>query len=210
MSDVADILQMRGSPDGSSPALAKSDSKPMKKPKGMSREVFALISASADAAAALASASDAKEAPTTGRKFTIDPGVKPRRWEWAGFHNSARTDGVKLRHWMRKPIVVDDYQFSRFNKPAYVVSYTDDQYEQLLHDSKWTKSQTDVLLRLCRQFDLRWHVIADRWPHRLSREDLGGFEGKILSSRQVARFEIFRGANVRRPASSPGTCKADC
>ena len=43
------------------------------------------------------------------------------------------------------------------------MSYTDQEYQQILQISNWTKPETDYLLDLCRQFDLRFIVIQDRW-----------------------------------------------
>jgi len=39
----------------------------------------------------------------------------------------------------------------------------DEFYHQYLHDDNWTQSETDTLLELCRVYELRWPVIADRW-----------------------------------------------
>lgn len=44
-----------------------------------------------------------------------------------------------------------------------VNSYNDQEYQQLLSTEGWTKSETDHLLELCRQFDLRFIIIYDRW-----------------------------------------------
>ena len=41
-------------------------------------------------------------------------------------------------------------------------SYNDQEY-QLLQLDNWTKQETDHLFDLCRQFDLRFTVIQDRW-----------------------------------------------
>ena len=174
MNDVADILQTRGSPSPPAPSnvdskqTASSGSKLKKKPRGLSREVFALASADSTAAAALQEVAESDQVPKGVRKFTIDPSKRTRPWQWAGFQNSARTDGVRLKHWMRKPIVIDEYPFERFNKPVYVVSYTDQIYEEALKSETWTKQETDLLVQFCRRFALKWPIIADRWPNETS------------------------------------------
>lgn len=45
---------------------------------------------------------------------------------------------------------------------VHVFSYNDQEY-QLLQLDNWTKQETDHLFDLCRQFDLRFTVIQDRW-----------------------------------------------
>ena len=42
-------------------------------------------------------------------------------------------------------------------------AFSDLEYQQHLHDDNWTKQETDHLFDLCRQFDLRFVVIQDRW-----------------------------------------------
>jgi hypothetical protein len=44
-----------------------------------------------------------------------------------------------------------------------LISYKDHEYESLLQHPNWTKSETDHLLFLCYEYDLRWPVIADRY-----------------------------------------------
>lgn len=50
--------------------------------------------------------------------------------------------------------------------PVFV--YDDEEWEALLEaDPAWSRSETDYLLDLCRRFDLRFILIADRYqvPH---------------------------------------------
>ena len=44
-----------------------------------------------------------------------------------------------------------------------VFTYTDNEYQQYLQLDSWKRDETDHLFDLCRQFDLRFHVINDRW-----------------------------------------------
>ena len=80
------------------------------------------------------------------------------------FSNSARSDGVQFRHWVRRNVEYPDYPFARFNVKinvitytrtvAYLVSVIAEEYEDCLFDvpSNWTKEHTDELFRLCRQW----------------------------------------------------------
>jgi DNA methyltransferase 1-associated protein 1 len=56
-----------------------------------------------------------------------------------------------------------DYAFAKFNKVIDVIEYTDDDYEKYLTDTDWSKEETDYLFDLCRQYDLRFPVIQDRY-----------------------------------------------
>ena len=56
-----------------------------------------------------------------------------------------------------------EYPYARFNTKLERVTYTDDEYERLLADRHWTRSDTDYLINLCHRLDLRWPVILDRY-----------------------------------------------
>ena len=111
---------------------------------------------------------------------------------WKGFKNEARTDGLVLHHWERKTTEGADelaYKFSKFDVKVDVPEYTDQEYEALKHNDDdddddddddgggddWTRGETDYLLSLCREYDLRFSIIWDRyeWPGKTRRlEDL--------------------------------------
>ena len=44
--------------------------------------------------------------------------------------------------------------------------YTDEQYQKILQSDNWTKQETDYLVRLAIEYDLRWVVIADRYDYQ--------------------------------------------
>ena len=132
----------------------------MKKPVGMSREVFALLN------------QDVKEgnapltlAPSAGQPDALLKEKRTRMvgWEFKEFHNGGRTDGLRLRHWGKNNDKSTEYTFARFNKSVKVLSYTDEEYSKHLTRPGWEKPETDELFDLCRRFDLRWPVIYDRF-----------------------------------------------
>ena len=47
--------------------------------------------------------------------------------------------------------------------PFQVVSYTDEQYNGVLQQNGWTRSDTDYLMTLAKQYDLRFIIMQDRW-----------------------------------------------
>ena len=91
---------------------------------------------------------------------------------------------------MRADAEQPDYPFARFNKKVDVLRFSDAEYRDLCtpsdeavraaaaaaaaagagapppvpadQDVRWTKEGTEALFDLCRRFDLRWPVIADR------------------------------------------------
>ncbi|KAK3995758.1 putative SWR1-complex protein 4 [Cladorrhinum sp. PSN332] len=112
------------------------------------------------------------------------------RWELKRFTNSARNDdgALVLRHWKRKTEdgppadsesqpaengtegnavakveKPEDSAFAKYNVHVQIPQYTDDQYHSNLQSSTWTKEETDYLLELAKDYDLRWAIIWDRY-----------------------------------------------
>ncbi|KAI3800886.1 hypothetical protein L1987_28985 [Smallanthus sonchifolius] len=97
--------------------------------------------------------------------------------------SSARKDNLQLYHWQlhlqENPIrfqllssvvsVVITYFFVFF---VDVIKYTDEEYEKHLTDPAWSREETDQLFDLGERFDLRFVVIADRFPSSRSVEEL--------------------------------------
>lgn len=103
------------------------------------------------------------------------------------FKNEARSDGLVLRHWKKMEPVnrLDDakmeveqttdgtqeehgqYAFAKYNIKAQVPSrYTDEQYQRHLQSDDWSREETDYLLGLVAEYDLRWVIIADRYDYQ--------------------------------------------
>ncbi|EHL00043.1 putative SWR1-complex protein 4 [Glarea lozoyensis 74030] len=114
------------------------------------------------------------------RRFaTRKPAAK---WDARPFKNSARQDGLILRHWRRKddkpaaPTVdgegeekkveeIEDSTFAKYNVQVNIPDYTDEEYNLRLQNQEWTKHETDYLFSLCREYDLRFPVIWDRYEY---------------------------------------------
>ncbi|KAH8170547.1 SANT/Myb-like domain of DAMP1 domain-containing protein [Sarocladium implicatum] len=58
---------------------------------------------------------------------------------------------------------IEDSAFAKFNVHVPVPHYTEDQYQQSLQNKDWTREETDYLMELARDFDLRWPIIWDRY-----------------------------------------------
>ncbi|CAE6055129.1 unnamed protein product [Arabidopsis arenosa] len=161
--DAKDIL---GLPKTPLSLTQEKKSRPQKeshrKPDGISREVYALTGG----VAPLMPSIDLKRRPPADEKVA---------WKWLSFTNSARKDDLQLYHWVR--VVNDvpptgDYSFAKYNKSVDILKYTDEEYENHLTDPVWTKEETDQLFEFCQNFDLRFVVIADRFPVSRTVEEL--------------------------------------
>ncbi|XP_057782267.1 SWR1-complex protein 4 isoform X2 [Salvia miltiorrhiza] len=164
--DAKDIL---GLPKNA-PSMQEKKSKPPKesqrKPDGISREVYALTGGLAPLMPAIDVNHLKRKVQSENEKIT---------WQWLPFSNSARKDNLQLYHWVRVVNSVPptgDYSFAKYNKSVDVIKYTDEEYEKHLTDHAWTKEETDQLFDLCERFDLRFVVIADRFPSSKTVEEL--------------------------------------
>jgi DNA methyltransferase 1-associated protein 1 len=107
----------------------------------------------------------AKANPWFAHRFLCYPNsFSPPSRVWKSFTNSARGDGLQLNHWERKADHSDElnYRFSKFNVSVEVAEYTDGEYE-VIKDADWSREESDYLLHLCREYDLRFPVIWDRY-----------------------------------------------
>ncbi|ORX63080.1 hypothetical protein DM01DRAFT_1379625 [Hesseltinella vesiculosa] len=113
-------------------------------------------------------------------KSTVD---KPRQWSHKPFLHPSRGDALILKHWVRddQQAEDDDYHFSKFNRIIDVISYTDDDYEKYLTDTDWSKEETDYLFKICRQYDLRFPVIFDRYNYNASTRTLEDMKDRYYS-----------------------------
>lgn len=164
--DAKDIL---GLPKTPLSATQEKKSRPQKesqrKPDGISREVYALTGGLAPLMPST-DVSQLKKRPHSDEKIT---------WRWLSFTNSARKDNLHLYHWVRVVNGVaptGDYSFAKYNKSVDIITYTDEEYEKYLTDPMWSKQETDQLFDLCKQYDLRFILIADRFPSSRTVEDL--------------------------------------
>lgn len=144
----------------------------LKRPEGITRELYALIG---DNAPSLALAQ---------QQSTVKPKFKERikrvqvnttpvsKWLWTAFTNPARegAEGAKLvlNHWVKNLPAAHqagdpDSKFVQYNTSSQPYRYTEEEYEQLLKEEDWSKDETDQLFLLARNFDLRFLVMADRW-----------------------------------------------
>ncbi|PAA67154.1 hypothetical protein BOX15_Mlig027961g2 [Macrostomum lignano] len=131
----------------------------VKRPKGMARELWSLISADTDTNTLMPTDTAYKQP-----KARLGP-TRVRRWCWTAFRNPARTDQLELRHWRRACDPPAEYSFAKFNKPPDVPDCTEEQLaaSPALAQSGWTEAETLHLLELMRRFYMRFVIVLDRW-----------------------------------------------
>ncbi|CAD6184685.1 unnamed protein product [Caenorhabditis auriculariae] len=134
----------------------------MKKPEGMARELYNLMGSGDDLQSVMPAETKKYRNPKVQMGFRA-----VRKYKWAPFTNEARSDGLQLHHWQRVDRLENSepYAFSRFNKVIQVPQFTDEEYENYLKSSKWSKEETEYLFEVCRQFDIRWPIVVDRYDN---------------------------------------------
>ncbi|XP_022959680.1 SWR1-complex protein 4-like [Cucurbita moschata] len=164
--DAKDILGLpKNTPHIPQEKKPRAQKDAQRKRDGISREVYALTGGLAPIMPAI-DTSELKKRPPSDEKIT---------WQWLPFANSARKDNLQLYHWVRVVNGIPptgDYSFAKYNKSVEIVKYTDEDYEKYLNEPSWTKEETDQLFDLCERFDLRFVVIADRFPSTRTVEEL--------------------------------------
>ncbi|KAL6610570.1 hypothetical protein ACP70R_040539 [Stipagrostis hirtigluma subsp. patula] len=202
--DAKDILGLPKTPFSSSQEKkSRTPKEPQRKPDGVSREVYALTGGVGMAPLMpTIEASHLKRRPAAEKEKGTLPMELNRniemlvKWQWLPFTSSARTDNLQLYHWVRVVNGVQptgDYQFAKFNKKVDVLKYTDEEYEKYLIDpvDAWSREETDQLFELCERFDLRFIVIADRFPTDRSVEDLKSRYYSATRAIIIARSQSF-------------------
>ncbi|KAL4725212.1 swr complex subunit [Fusarium chlamydosporum] len=198
-SDVRDVLNLGDGTAGPRPSKKQKLAAPRPNLKGLAREVHNL--GGDNPIAIVPEVTHFKKRRFASRK----PAAK---WEMRPFKNSARNDSdFTLRHWRRKDEKqegndgpqeqtgqgeqsqpskekLEDSAFAKYNVQVSVPQYSEGQYQQSLQHVDWTKEETDYLLELAQDFDLRWPLIWDRYewnpPATNGEADADGDESKAI------------------------------
>lgn len=138
--------------------------------------------------------------------------------ELTPFGNQARKDGLILKHWHWRDDVstttfpttpadsnaASEEQDDRVAKPAtdYLYAkydirvdkpiYSEEQYNTKLRSEDWTKDETDYLVDLAYEFDLRWVVIADRYDYKLLNQTVREMQRLLQSQVNTEPWKISR------------------
>lgn len=60
---------------------------------------------------------------------------------------------------------IEDSAFAKFDVKVQLWEYNEEQYNAKLQSNEWTKDETDYLMQLVKEFDLRWPLIWDRYEY---------------------------------------------
>ncbi|OKL59186.1 SWR1-complex protein 4 [Talaromyces atroroseus] len=180
---AADVRDMLDLPADGQPRPLKKQKVVEKRPEGITRELFALLG------------EKAPPISLTENKYKLKKSNRRALpWRMTDFKNDARGDGLVLRHWQQRtdtanrPLQAADgtamdvdqqmkdgsqqmtqqpYMFAKYNIKAQVPRrYTDEQYQRHLQSDDWTRDETDYLMDLVEEYDLRWVIIADRYDYQ--------------------------------------------
>ncbi|KAL8854686.1 MAG: hypothetical protein Q9221_000468 [Calogaya cf. arnoldii] len=185
---TADVRDMLGLPTDGQPKIrpAKKNKQEAKgrRPGGLEREIQSLHGDRPAPPLSINELPKYKEKPKRTQRY--------RHWDITPFGNSARTDGLVLRHWNwrddvntnvfpttpadsnaaseeqddRVPKPTSDYKYAKYNVRIDRPVYSDEQYDAQLRNEDWTKDETDYLMDIAHEFDLRWVIIADRYNYQ--------------------------------------------
>ena len=174
--DIKGILEKFQSTDAG--VRASNLRKEIKRPAGISREVFALMNE--EDLAKIQEEQENNEEENDDKENVkkqyakiinaIKNKDKVDTWVQYKFTNPARSDTPFLHHWTKKRECDEQYPFAKFNKHIEVLSYTEEEYKNAVNNmnvdprkAKWSKADTDLLFQLCDQFQLRFINITDRF-----------------------------------------------
>ncbi|KAK5221744.1 chaperone ATPase hsp78 [Exophiala xenobiotica] len=99
------------------------------------------------------------------------------------------TDDSEVAPAVQELLFEDEFPSHKWNVKVQIPSYTDEQYENLLKSDDWTKQETDYLMELCRDYDLRWVIIADRYDAReVASSDRSQLNGEVAGTEVAAKY----------------------
>ncbi|KAL8940581.1 MAG: hypothetical protein Q9211_002208 [Gyalolechia sp. 1 TL-2023] len=184
--DVRDMLGLASDaqPKIRPPKKAKQEVKG-RRPGGLEREIVALHGDRPAPPLAITEVVRYKEKPRRTQRTL-------RHWELTPFNNQARKDGLILKHWHWRDDVntaafpstpadshaaseeqderitrpATEYPYAKYNIRVDKPIYNQEQYNMKLRSEDWTKDETDYLVDLAYEFDLRWVIIADRYDYK--------------------------------------------
>ncbi|KAB8239790.1 hypothetical protein BDV23DRAFT_134104 [Aspergillus alliaceus] len=207
---AADVRDMLDLPAEGQPRPHKKQKVVEKRPEGITRELYALLGERAPPIAI--TENRYKGRPKWMSKLRVRP------WRMAPFTNEARSDGLVLRHWQRQvdptkpalegpeteneeqnqdegaPQTPDkEYMFAKYNVKARVPRrYTEEEYNRHLKSDDWSLQETDYLMDLVEEYDLRWVVIADRYDYQPHPVDAETNASALVPAKHVRTMEHMK------------------
>lgn len=85
-----------------------------------------------------------------------------------------------------------EYTFAKYNIKARLPKrYSDDEYNRLLRSDDWSREETDYLMDLVSEYDLRWVVIADRYDYQ-PRMDAEPDANALVPAKKIRTMEQMK------------------
>lgn len=86
-----------------------------------------------------------------------------------------------------------EYPFAKYNvKPRVPRRYTDEEYNRHLKSDDWSRQETDYLMDLVEEYDLRWVVIADRYDFQPQPIDAEANATALVPAKQYRTMEQMK------------------
>ncbi|KAJ5320274.1 hypothetical protein PENANT_c010G11754 [Penicillium antarcticum] len=215
MAAAADVRDMLDLPAEGQPRPHKKQKVVEKRPEGITRELYALLGERAPPIAI--NENKYKGRPKWMNKLRVRPwsmtpftnnarsdGLVLNHWQRK--HESARPpvpapapEGSEMEVDQPKEDGEDapkppeqEYAFAKYNiKPRLPKRYTDDEYARLLKSEDWSREETDYLVDLVTEYDIRWVVIADRYDYQPPM-DTEPDANAIVSAKQFRTMEQMK------------------
>lgn len=99
------------------------------------------------------------------------------------------TDDSKAAPEVQEMRFEEEFPSHKWDVKVQIPSYTDEQYESLLKSDDWTKQETDYLMELCRAYDLRWVIIADRYDTKEISSNAAQQNGEVAGTEVAPKPE---------------------
>lgn len=84
---------------------------------------------------------------------------------------------------------IPDSYWAKYNVKVEKPQYTDEQYETHLKSNDWTRVETDYLVDLAYEFDLRWIVIADRYEYKPVEQPTENGDSMVIDIKPKTRTQ---------------------
>ncbi|KAF1975895.1 hypothetical protein BU23DRAFT_529006 [Bimuria novae-zelandiae CBS 107.79] len=180
--DVRDMLGLPMGGDVQKGAVQKRAkvAAPVRRIQGVAREVAALYGERPPPVAVY----EAKKAYRAKRQNQ----GPAKKWVQQPFINQARTDGLVLKHWRRKPTTAPAVQdgedvpmeegdntepqveingdYLKYKIEVDIPTFSDEEYEAHLRSDDWSREETDYLFQVVKDYSYRWAVIWDRYDYQ--------------------------------------------
>lgn len=90
---------------------------------------------------------------------------------------------------------IEDSAFAKFNVKVDIPEYNEEQYNSHLQSDDWTKDETDYLLEVVKDYDLRWPLIWDRYEYSPKQSDdveMNGASTAVVSATKPRTMEDLK------------------